>query len=53
MTKTETKVPRVVRNWGKSVGITIPSDWLKVGDIVILEKKEGKIVVQKVEVDAE
>lgn len=50
---TETKEPRIVRRWGKSVGITIPVGWLKVGDVVILEKKGNEIVVQKVEVDAD
>ena len=51
---TETKEPRIVRKWGKnSVGITVPGDWLKPGDVVILEKKDDKIIVQKVEIDAE
>ena len=50
---TETKEPRIVRKFGKSVGITIPVGWLKAGDIVILEKKDNEIIVQKVEVDAD
>ena len=47
---TETKEPRIVRKWGKSVGITFPDDWLKAGDVVIIEKKEDIITVQKVEI---